>query len=54
MTSGLLVSAAAAAIQAAGRARLTRVWPLDHNGIFHLVQIPGLALLCKGLAAPWS
>ncbi len=50
MTAGLLVSLAAAAIQAAGRARLTLVWRFDHNGVFHLVQIPGLIFLCKGLA----
>jgi hypothetical protein len=50
MTAGLLVSLAAAAIQAAGRARLTLVWPFDHNGIFHLVQLPGLILICRGLS----
>jgi hypothetical protein len=24
-------------------------WPLDHNGIFHLIQLAGLAVLARGL-----
>lgn len=50
MTAGVLVTIIAAGIQAAGRARLTFVWQFDHNGVFHLVQMPGILLLWVGLA----
>jgi hypothetical protein len=43
------VSLAAGAVQAGGRARLGLGWPLDHNGVFHLIQLAGLALLGHGL-----
>ncbi len=43
------VSLAAGAVQASGRAALTLGWPLDHNGLFHLIQLPGLVLLGHGL-----
>ena len=43
------VSLAAGLVQAGGRASFTLGWPLDHNGIFHLIQLAGLALLGAGL-----
>lgn len=49
MTAGVLVTMIAAGIQAVGRARLTFVWQFDHNGVFHLVQMPGILLLWAGL-----
>ncbi|HSE27064.1 MAG TPA: hypothetical protein VLA95_02450 [Gemmatimonadales bacterium] len=43
------VSLVGGAVQAGGRASLEIGWPLDHNGIFHLIQLAGLALLGHGL-----
>jgi hypothetical protein len=43
------VSLAAGVVQAGGRARVDVGWPLDHNGIFHLIQLAGLAVLARGL-----
>ncbi len=43
------LSFAAGAVQAGGRARMDVGWPLDHNGIFHLIQLAGLAVLAHGL-----
>ncbi len=43
------LSLAAGAVQAGGRARMDVGWPLDHNGIFHLIQLAGLAVLAHGL-----
>jgi len=40
---------AAAVIQATKIAGFTLVWPFDHNGVFHLVQMAGIALLLRGL-----
>jgi hypothetical protein len=28
---------------------VTLIWPLDHNGIFHLIQMPGLLLMTLGV-----
>jgi hypothetical protein len=28
---------------------VTLIWPLDHNGIFHLIQMPGLLLITLGV-----
>jgi hypothetical protein len=48
MAAAMAVSLAAGAVQASGAsARL--VWEFDHNGVFHLVQLVGLALLVAGL-----
>ena len=48
MVAAMAVSLAAGAVQASdARARL--VWEFDHNGVFHLVQLVGLALLVAGL-----
>jgi hypothetical protein len=49
---GLLISVAAALIQATRAVSFTLIWPFDHNGVFHLVQIPGLMAIAYGLTAP--
>lgn len=52
MAAGIAISIAAAAIQAAGPFSLRIVWEFDHNGLFHLVQTPGAALLIIGVLQP--
>jgi hypothetical protein len=49
MAAALAVSLAAGAVQAAKVATVHLVWAFDHNGLFHLVQLPGLVLLGVGL-----
>lgn len=49
MAAGVLTTMVAAGIQASGQASLHLVWPFDHNGIYHLVQIVGVLLLFVGL-----
>ena len=48
--AGLVVHFLATGVQVQGTARLTLVWPLDHNGICHLIQMVGLALMVWGVA----
>ena len=50
MAAGVAVSLIAAAIQPLKRLRVAWVWEFDRNGIFHLVQVLGLVLLCVGLS----
>jgi hypothetical protein len=45
MIIGILILSAASAIQAAGWDRLS---PLDHNGVYHVVSILGVAFLYLG------
>jgi hypothetical protein len=52
MAAGIAVSIAAAAVQAAGPYSLRIVREFDHNGLFHLVQVPGVILLLKGVLIP--
>lgn len=49
MAAALGVSLTAGAVQAAGVGPVRLVWDFDHNGLFHLVQLLGLALLVAGL-----
>lgn len=49
MALALLISLAAGAVQAADDLTLRLVWPFDHNGLFHLVQLAGVVLLIRGL-----
>jgi len=49
MAAGILVTIVAAGIQASGAVQVTVVWEFDHNGIFHIVQMVGVALLVTGL-----
>ncbi len=51
MAAGISLSLLAALIQTQHHLAITIVWPLDHNGLFHLVQIPGLVVLTAGLRA---
>ena len=43
------VSLVAGVVQPWGRFTLQLGWPLDHNGIFHLIQLAGLPILGHGL-----
>jgi hypothetical protein len=49
MAAGVAVSLIAAAIQPIKRLRFAVFWEFDRNGLFHLVQVAGLILLCVGL-----
>ena len=49
VAAGLAVSLAAGVVQAIDTLSFRLVWTFDHNGIFHLVQALGLALLLRGL-----
>jgi hypothetical protein len=49
MAAALAVSLAAGVVQASGVGPVRLVWDFDHNGVFHLVQLVGLALLLTGL-----
>lgn len=50
MTAGVAVSMIAAALQTIHRLRVALVWEFDCNGLFHLVQVVGIVLLCVGLS----
>lgn len=50
VVAGLVITVVAAVVQATGAVSFTLVWPFDHNGVFHLVQIPGLIAVAYGLA----
>jgi hypothetical protein len=49
MSAALALSLIAGAVQAAPIGPVRLVWQFDHNGLFHLVQLLGLALLVAGL-----
>lgn len=49
MAGGIVVSIAAAVIQATKVLHFTLIWEFDHNGVFHLVQLPGVWLLYAGV-----
>jgi hypothetical protein len=49
MAAALAVSLAAGIVQASRVGPVRIVWDFDHNGVFHLVQLFGLALLLTGL-----
>ncbi|MDP2424592.1 MAG: hypothetical protein U1C46_11245 [Bacteroidales bacterium] len=49
MSAGILITMIAAAIQASEAVFITLIWDFDFNGIFHIVQIPGLIFLWLGL-----
>jgi hypothetical protein len=50
MASGAAASLIAAATQAARNLRVTWIWELDHNGVFHLVQTLGVIFFGIGLS----
>lgn len=45
---GILVTLVAAIVQQTDWT-VTILWPLDHNGIFHLIQMPGVLLMALGV-----
>jgi hypothetical protein len=49
VAAGILLNILAAAIQATGAVSLTIIVPLDHNGVFHLVQLVAIIVLTRGL-----
>jgi hypothetical protein len=49
MAAGIGITLVAAAVQASGSVSVTAIWELDHNGIFHLIQIAGVVVLVAGL-----
>jgi glucose uptake protein GlcU len=49
MAIGIMLSIIAAGIQATDSIRFTFIWEFDHNGVFHLIQMPGLVFLLAGL-----
>src|SRR5262245_45698431 len=49
VAAGLAVTLAAGVVQAMEDLEVTLIWPFDHNGIYHLVQLVGLAMLTWGL-----
>lgn len=52
LAAGCAVSLLAGGVQATRRARLRLYWEFDHNGLFHLLQAAGLALLAAGVRWP--
>ncbi len=51
MVVGVLLSLAAAVLQASKHAPVTLVWQFDHNGTFHILQAVALLALFAGLRA---
>ncbi len=49
MVAGILITIVAAIIQAAGKDGIVIFWGLDHNGVFHLIQMFGVLALLFGL-----
>lgn len=49
MVLGIALNIAAAGIQASGTIRLNLGVPLDHNGVFHLVQMVAIVVLVAGV-----
>lgn len=47
-SAGLGLFLLAGAVQASGPFEIRWGWPLDHNGLFHLVQLPAFFLLAAG------
>ena len=49
MVLGIALNIAAAGIQASGAVRLNLGVPLDHNGVFHLLQMVAIVVLMAGV-----
>jgi hypothetical protein len=49
IVAGIVISILAAAIQAAAPDGVVIIWGLDHNGVFHMVQMVGVPALVIGL-----
>ena len=50
MALAVFLTIVAAVVQATGVVRFTLIWEFDHNGAFHLLQMPALYLFVKGLS----
>ena len=51
IAASIVVNIVAAVVQASRAVSFTLVWSFDHNGVFHLIQILGIALLIRGLSS---
>jgi len=51
---GIALSILAAAIQATHAVRVTIIWPFDHNGVFHIVQLVGVMAIVTGVGIGFS
>ncbi len=51
MVGGIVLTIVAAVVQATQLVSFTLIWPFDHNGVFHLIQIVALPVLAVGLRA---
>jgi hypothetical protein len=51
IAAAILITIAAAAVQATGTLHFTLIWEFNHDGIFHLMQMPGVILLAAGVGA---
>ena len=49
MVGGILLSIAAAVVQATNLFSFTFIWSFDHNGVFHLIQMVAVLFLFLGL-----
>jgi hypothetical protein len=49
MVIGIIITVIAALVQANDNFYLKIIWEFDHNGLFHLIQIPGILFLKQGL-----
>ncbi|MDG6778112.1 hypothetical protein QCB44_05280 [Thiomicrorhabdus sp. zzn3] len=49
MVAGVSVSLLAAMVQAGKEFTFSFIWPFDHNGVYHVMQMVGVALLWLGL-----
>ncbi len=49
MAAGILFMIVAAVVQATRCLSFQFIWPFDHNGVFHLIQMSGLVALTRGL-----
>lgn len=54
MILGILATITAAVIQAFGPFQWRVIWEFDHNGLFHLIQIPGILLIFLGLRSSFK
>ncbi len=58
LAGGILVTIVAAGLQATRAVTIAHPIPLDHNGVFHLVQLPGVLLIYAGvrqaITAAWQ
>ena len=54
MALAILLNIVAAGIQAGGSVRFTLIWPFDHNGVFHIVQMVAVVVLMVGLSQSLS